>query len=92
MSKGLYIAIALLITVAATLVLVQGKDSKRSSIHLQGPPAQSQAKHEKLRNFDAQIVAAARFLGCSKLYTEDLNAGQSYDGVTVINPLASLAP
>ena len=42
--------------------------------------------------FDAQIVAAARFLGCSKLYTEDLNAGQSYDGVTVINPLASLAP
>ncbi len=59
MSKGLYIAIALLVTTAAALVLVQGKDSKRSSIHLQGPPAQSQAKHDKLRNFDAQIVANA---------------------------------
>jgi len=58
-SKGLYIAIALLVTTAAALVLVQGKDSKRSSIHLQGPPAQSQAKHDKLRNFDAQIVANA---------------------------------
>jgi len=45
--------------VAAALVLVQGKDSKRSSIQLQGPPAQSQAKREKLRNFDAQIVANA---------------------------------
>ena len=59
MSKGLYIAIALLVTTAAALVLVQGKDSKRSSIHLQGPPAQSQAKHDKLGNFDAQIVANA---------------------------------
>lgn len=59
MSRLLYIAIALLVTVAAALVLVQGKDSKRSSIHLQGPPAQSQAKHDKLRNFDAEIVANA---------------------------------
>jgi len=58
-SKGLYIAIALLFTVATALVLVQGKDSKRSAIHVQGPPAQSNAKKEKLRNFDAQIVANA---------------------------------
>jgi hypothetical protein len=58
-SKVLYIAIALLFTGAAALVLVQAKDSKRSAIHLQGPPAQSNAPREKLRNFDAQVVANA---------------------------------
>ena len=59
MRKGLYISIALLATVAAALVLVQGKVPKRTSIRLPGPPAQSRARSEKLRNFDAQIVANA---------------------------------
>ena len=57
-SKGLYIVIALLVTVATALVLVKGKDSKRSAIRI-GPPAQSHARSEKLRNFDATIVANA---------------------------------
>ncbi|MBW3541310.1 MAG: hypothetical protein KY476_13665 [Planctomycetes bacterium] len=26
------------------------------------------------------------------LYSEDLNAGQVYDGVTVVNPFAGLSP
>ena len=35
-----------------------------------------------------QIVAAALEAGCAKLYTEDLQAGQTIDGVlTVVNPL-----
>lgn len=59
MRKGLYVATALLSTVAAALVLVEGKDSKRSSIRLPGPPAQSRGRSEKLRNFDAQILANA---------------------------------
>lgn len=59
MRKGLYISIALLATVAATLVLVQGKVPKRTAIRLPGPPAQSRARSEKLRNFDAQIIANA---------------------------------
>ena len=59
MRKGLYISIALLATVAAALVLVQGKVPKRTAIRLPGPPAQSRARSEKLRNFDAQIVANA---------------------------------
>ncbi|MCB1096293.1 MAG: PIN domain-containing protein [Verrucomicrobiae bacterium] len=37
--------------------------------------------------WDAAILAAARELGCPQLYTEDLNHGQDYDGVQVINPL-----
>lgn len=42
--------------------------------------------------WDAAIVTAAKQLGCSTLYSEDLNAGQVYDGVTVVNPFAASAP
>src|SRR6185369_12254944 len=60
MSKVLYIAIAILVSVAAALVLVKGKDSQRSSIQVKGPSSsQANEKREKLRNFDAQIVANA---------------------------------
>lgn len=36
--------------------------------------------------WDAAIIAAARELGCHTLFSEDLNPGQNYEGVTVINP------
>ena len=36
--------------------------------------------------YDAAIVAAAHELGASVLYSEDLNHGQTYDEVKVINP------
>ena len=64
MSKGLYITIALLVTVAVALVLVKGKDSQRSTIHVKGPSSQNQNNNgKKLRNFDAAIAAnAAEFL------------------------------
>ena len=39
--------------------------------------------------WDAAIVTAARQMGCKTVYSEDLNAGQSYDGVTVTNPFAA---
>ena len=39
--------------------------------------------------WDAAIVAAAKLLGCVTLSSEDLNAGQSYDGVIVVNPFAA---
>lgn len=38
--------------------------------------------------WDAMILRSAAALGCSVLYTEDLNAGQRYDGVEVVNPFA----
>lgn len=40
----------------------------------------------QLRFYDAAILAAAQQLGCQTLYTEDLNHGQTYDTVQVINP------
>lgn len=39
--------------------------------------------------WDASIVAAARQSGAPVLYSEDLNDGQDYDGVTVVNPFAA---
>lgn len=40
----------------------------------------------KISLWDALILAAARASGASNLITEDLNHGQDYDGVRVINP------
>ncbi len=40
----------------------------------------------RISYWDAAIIAAAQSLGADCIYTEDLNDGQSYDGVTAINP------
>ncbi len=40
--------------------------------------------------YDAAILAAAKQLGCVVVYSEDLNHGQDYDGVRVINPFLGL--
>lgn len=42
--------------------------------------------------WDAAIITAARQLGCPTVYSEDLSHGQSYDGVTVINPFLPATP
>ena len=36
--------------------------------------------------WDAMILTSARSLDCHVLYSEDLSAGQTYDGVLVVNP------
>jgi predicted nucleic acid-binding protein len=36
--------------------------------------------------WDAAIIEAARAAGCNEVYSEDLTAGRSYDGVRVVNP------
>ncbi len=36
--------------------------------------------------YDALIVHAASVSGCDTLYSEDLNAGEIVDGVTIVNP------
>ena len=40
----------------------------------------------KLSLWDAMILAAAKASGARELITEDLNHGQDYDGVLVLNP------
>jgi predicted nucleic acid-binding protein len=36
--------------------------------------------------WDAAILAAAKAAGCQEVLSEDLNHGQDYDGVIVVNP------
>jgi predicted nucleic acid-binding protein len=40
----------------------------------------------QLSYWDALIVAAAKAASCRYLLTEDLQAGQSLDGIEVVNP------
>ena len=40
----------------------------------------------RIQFYDAQIIAAAERLGCGMIMTEDLNDGQMYCGMTVVNP------
>jgi predicted nucleic acid-binding protein len=39
-----------------------------------------------LHFYDGLIVGAAERAGCARIWSEDLNAGQKYFGVTVANP------
>ena len=36
--------------------------------------------------WDSLIVAAAERAGCRRIFSEDLNPGQSYHGIVVVNP------
>ena len=46
-----------------------------------------QAKERwQLSYWDAAILEAARLANCETLLSEDLNHGQSYEGVRVVNP------
>ena len=40
----------------------------------------------RISHWDAAIIAAAQSLGCEILYSEDMNDGQDYGGVRVVNP------
>ncbi len=44
----------------------------------------------RISYWDAAILAAARQLGATTLYSEDLSHGQVYDGVRVVNPFLEL--
>jgi len=38
--------------------------------------------------YDALIMASAQMVGCSVLFSEELNAGETMAGVRIINPFA----
>lgn len=42
----------------------------------------------QVSHWDGLILAAAKNAGCKTLYSEDLQNGQSYDGITVVDPFA----
>ena len=40
----------------------------------------------KISFWDSCIISNAEFAGCSLIYSEDLNAGQYYSGIQIVNP------
>ena len=46
----------------------------------------------RISYWDAAILSAAGALGCRILYSEDLNHGQQYEQVTVVNPFKDRSP
>jgi predicted nucleic acid-binding protein len=46
------------------------------------------AAADRLSFWDSLIIEAAREAGCTQLYSEDLQHGRSFDGLTVSNPFA----
>jgi predicted nucleic acid-binding protein len=44
----------------------------------------------KLSFWDALVVQAAIGSGCERLYSEDLDEGQRFGGVVIVNPFAAL--
>jgi predicted nucleic acid-binding protein len=49
------------------------------------------AKRFRISYWDAAIIEAARALECETLLSEDLNHGQDYDGVRVVDPFRKRA-
>lgn len=43
-------------------------------------------QNAQLSFWDAMVVQAAIEAGCDRLYSEDLNPGQRYDSVVIVNP------
>ncbi|HLV58554.1 MAG TPA: PIN domain-containing protein [Natronosporangium sp.] len=66
-------------------------DLSRWRVHRPGPQDVLEAielhRHHGVSFRDAKILRSASALGCTTLYSEDLNDGQRYDGVRVRNPL-----
>ena len=46
-------------------------------------------KNHQLSYWDSLIIVAALRAGCTQLYTEDLNPGQSFQNLTIVNPFTS---
>jgi predicted nucleic acid-binding protein len=46
------------------------------------------ARRFRLAVWDAMIIEAARTAGCDRVLSEDLQAGQDFDGVSIENPFA----
>ena len=50
--------------------------------------AVSLQQRAQLSFWDALVVQAAIDAGCDRLYTEDLNTGQKFGSLVVVNPFA----
>ena len=80
--RSLYAVIVVLAATVIGLVFINSGEAKVTATHLQGPPAQSNASREKLRNFDAQIVLNANkyLIEGRKTFRFDTFGGEAFWG------------
>ena len=64
--------------IAGALLVASDTDTLTTALDL--------AARHRLQTYDAIILAAAASVGCDALYSEDMQHGFSWEGVTVINP------
>jgi predicted nucleic acid-binding protein len=57
-------------------------DTIKAAVHLQ--------RRFEISYWDALILAAAKVAGCRRIFSEDLNPEQEFDGTLVINPFAEV--
>ena len=48
----------------------------------------STCRRYQITYWDSLIIAAAERAGCTRILSEDLNQGQSYNGILVVNPFS----
>lgn len=54
--------------------------------------AMSLHRRYQISYWDSAIIATARQLGCHTVYSEDMNDGQDYEGIIVVNPFQQTVP
>jgi predicted nucleic acid-binding protein len=59
-------------------IVVTDADMVRRAVEVQG--------RYGLHFYDSMIIAAAERAGCERIWSEDLNSGQKYFGISVQNP------
>ena len=47
-------------------------------------------QRNKISFWDAMIICSAKELGCKKIWTEDLNPNQIYEGIIAVNPFVDM--
>lgn len=67
-------------------LLVLGRWATHSPLARDVVAAAGLSQEHRLSFWDAMIVRSASELGCSRLWTEDLNHGQTIAGVEVLDP------
>jgi predicted nucleic acid-binding protein len=75
------------IDIEATLALVRGRSGRVRDISVSTHEAAiALARDHNLAFYDAPIVAAAIEAGCDTLFTEDMQHGRKFGGLTIVNP------
>ncbi len=71
---------------AASLVTAFGRFPIQETTLALVHAAMASCRRFQISYWDAAIIEAGRLMGCTHVLSEDLNHGQDYDGIRVINP------